>query len=96
MSVVPTHSLEPAESPLERRIAITLEEAAEAIGLSTRAFRDHLFARCPKFYAGASPRIPIRLFVEFVEELAVSERATTRDSAQQLLARVAARGGEYR
>ena len=76
---------------LEDRLALTLEEAAAAIGLSPRAFRDHLFARCPKFYAGASPRIPARLFAAFVEDLAKAEEASTQDSARALLDRIEVR-----
>lgn len=63
-----------AEAGAPDRIALTICEAAELVGLSENAFRAHLFERCPKFYAGRAVRIPRRLFEEFVEQLARAGR----------------------
>ena len=52
------------------RLALRIEEAAELLGLSEGAFRQHLLPYCPKFYAGRSVRIPFSLLREFIEELA--------------------------
>ena len=48
------------------RLALTIEEAAESLGMSETAFRDHLYAACPKFYAGRTVRIPLRAFEDYI------------------------------
>lgn len=68
------------------RLALRIEEAAEAIGLSERAFREHLLPRCPKLYAGRSVVIPKVLFERFLEELATEEQASNEETAVELLA----------
>ena len=59
--------------PLSERLAYRIEEAAQLVGLSPRAFRDHLLPTCPKLYAGRAIVIPRRLFEAFLESLAQEE-----------------------
>ena len=73
---------------LRDRIALSIEEAAKTIGLSERAFREHLLPQCPKIYAGRSVVIPRRLFEKFLEELALDDRRQTESTAADLLASV--------
>ena len=62
------------DSLLRDRLGLRIEEAAEAIGLSTRAFREHILPGCPKLFAGKAIIIPTRLFEQHLELLAsVSE-----------------------
>ena len=76
---------------LDDRLALRIEEAAEVIGLSERAFREHILPHCPKFYAGRAVVIPRRLFQKFIEELALSEQRETDQAAAELLAAAEAR-----
>ena len=69
------------------RLALRLNEAAEALGVSEGAFRAHLLPRCPKFYVGRSLRIPRDLFERFVGELAQEEDQDSA-AAQTILDRV--------
>ena len=55
------------------RIALTVGEAAGMLGMSETAFRDHLYAACPKFHAGRGVRIPLRPFEDYVLALADAE-----------------------
>ena len=77
-----------ADNPLclRDRIALRIEEAAETLGLSERAFREHLLPLCPKVYAGRSVVIPRRLFEQFLEQLALAEKQQTEETAGDLLA----------
>lgn len=77
-----------SERTPRRRLALTISEAAEAVGLSEGAFRAHLLARCPKWYAGRSVRIPCRGFELFVEGLAERETSEGSRTARDLLDRV--------
>ena len=72
---------------LREKVALTVEEAAELIGVSERSFRDHLLIHCPKFYVGRNVRIPRRLFEKYVEELAQEEQERGKETAAQLLNR---------
>jgi hypothetical protein len=72
---------------LADRIGLRIEEAAAALGLSERAFRDHILPRCPKMYAGRSIVIPKRLFEQFIETLALEEQGQIQETAAELLAR---------
>ena len=76
---------------LTDRLALRPAEAAELIGLSEGAFRTHLMHRCPKFYAGRSVRIPLRLFEQFLEDLSSEEEGDQEMSSKRLLDRVASR-----
>ena len=78
----------PEASGLTDRVALRIEEAAACIGLSERAFREHLLPRCPKLYAGRAVVIPTRPFVAFIEALAADEEQETQETAASLLARV--------
>ena len=60
------------ENPAHR-LALRIEEAAELLGLSEGAFRQHLLPDCPKFFAGRSVRIPLSLLRVFIEDLARDE-----------------------
>lgn len=71
---------------LQERAALRIEEAAALVGLSERAFRDHLLPFCPKFRVGRSVRIPVRRFLEFVENLPDGD-AADRESARTLAER---------
>jgi hypothetical protein len=62
-----------ASVPLPERVALRVAEAAAFLGLSETAFRDHLLARCPKFFAGRTPLIPLDLLREFAADLAKEE-----------------------
>ena len=59
--------------PPPERIALRVEEAAALVGLSERSFRDHFLSdpACPRFYAGKSVRLPLRLLEEYIEALAM-------------------------
>ena len=72
---------------LAERVGLRIEEAAASMGLSERAFRDHILPRCPKLYAGRAVLIPTRLFKEFIEGLAAEEQQTTQETASELLSR---------
>ena len=74
-----------------KRAALRIEEAAESVGLSERAFRDHLLPRCPKFHAGTAVRIPTQLFLEFIAGLALEEQQSSQESAAELLTRIRSR-----
>ncbi len=69
------------------RIALTIEEAAESVGLSQGAFEDHILPHCPKFHAGRRIVIPKQLFEKYIEKLAVEETEQTEEAAVELLAR---------
>ena len=60
---------EKRELPLSERTALRIEEAAALVGLSERAFRDHILSdpACPRFFAGKSVRLPRRLFEAYIE-----------------------------
>ena len=79
-----------ADEPLQLRdrIALRPKEAAESIGLSERAFREHILPRCPKLYAGRSVLIPQRLFEEYLESLATAEQDDIEETAAALLDQV--------
>ncbi len=78
----------PEQRPgLADRVGLRIEEAANALGLSERAFRDHILPGCPKVYAGRSVVIPRRLFEQHIERLAKEEAQETQETAAQLLAR---------
>jgi excisionase family DNA binding protein len=66
-------------------LAYTVEEAAALMGLSVRAFRDHVLPRCPKIRVGRSVRIPREAFRHFVETLTETDPV---DSARDLVARL--------
>ncbi len=72
---------------LADRRALSIAEAAQMVGMSEGAFRSHLLPRCPKFYAGRSVRIPLRLFERFLEELATEEQQEQHGTAADLLTR---------
>ena len=79
----------PEQRPgLADRVGLRIEEAAAALGLSERAFRDHILPGCPKIYAGRSVVIPKKLFERHVERLAQEEEQETQETATELLARV--------
>jgi len=79
----------PGDRPrLMGKVALTVEEAAELIGVSERSFRDHLLPRCPKLYVGRSVRIPRRLFEQYVEELAQEEQEQGKATAGDILNRL--------
>ena len=61
--------------PLSERLGLRIEEAAQLVGLSTRAFRDHILAdpKCPRFFCGRSLRIPRRLFERYIEQRALAD-----------------------
>ncbi len=69
------------------RLALRPAEAAKALGLSERAFREHVLPRCPKFYAGKAVLIPKHLFQTHIETLATEETQQTDETAVELLAR---------
>jgi len=71
---------------LEDRLGLGIEEAARTIGLSVGAFRDRVLPRCPKFYVGKRVVIPKRLFMEFIEGLALEEARQGKETAAELLA----------
>jgi hypothetical protein len=71
---------------LEDRLGLGIDEAARTIGLSPGAFRDHVLPRCPKFYAGKRVVIPRRLFLKFIEGLALEEAQQGKETAAELLA----------
>ena len=64
-----------APLPLDSRMALRIEEAAELVGFSVRAFRDHFLddPRCPRFRKGRTIRIPSGLFLRYLEDLAQRE-----------------------
>ena len=72
---------------LADRVGLRIEEAAAALGLSERAFRDHILPGCPKVYAGRSVVIPKRLFEQHLERLAKGEGQETQETAEELLTR---------
>ena len=72
---------------LQDRLALRPPEAAKALGLSERAFREHVLPRCPKFYAGRAVLIPKHLFQKHIETLATEETQQTDETAAELLAR---------
>ena len=72
---------------LVNRLALRPAEAAKALGLSERAFREHVLPRCPKFYAGKAVLIPKHLFQKHIESLATEETQQTGETAVELLAR---------
>ncbi len=74
------------EPDLTQRVGLRIEEAAAALGLSERTFRDHILPACPKFYVGRAVVIPVRAFERFVEELANEEQKQTQQTAAGLLA----------
>ena len=59
--------------PELERVGISIEEAAASVGLSTRAFRDHLLALCPKIHVGTRLVIPLNPFRAYIEGLAREE-----------------------
>ena len=69
------------------RIALTIEEAAESVGLGQGAFEDHILPHCPKFHAGRRIVIPKRRFEEHIEKPAVEEAEQIEETAVELLAR---------
>ena len=69
------------------RVALTLREAADSLGMSETAFRDHLWEGCPKFYAGRVVRIPVKPFEDYVLGLVDAEVLT----AEALLREVESR-----
>lgn len=79
-----------ADEPLRLcdRVALCIDEAARAIGLSEGAFREHLLPRCPKFRAGRSVRIPLTAFKRFLEDLAAHEGESVGDSVDDLFSRL--------
>ena len=79
------------EERIERpdRVGLRIEEAAASLGLSKRAFEEHILPRCPKLYVGRAVVIPRKLFEQHIERLAKEEAQETRETAEQLLARAA-------
>jgi hypothetical protein len=73
---------------LDERLGLRIDEAAASIGLSKRAFEEHILPRCPKFYAGRAVVIPKRPFERFIEALALEEQQQTQETAAELLHRV--------
>ena len=67
-----------------QRLALTIPEAAASLGISETAFRDHLFAGCPKFHAGRAVRVPLRRFEKYVSGLADSEDDTAEGLLQDI------------
>ena len=67
-------------------MGISIEEAAALVGLSTRAFRDHLLASCPKFHAGTRLVIPLNPFRTYIDGLAHEE--PPQPTARELRERV--------
>jgi len=84
---------DPADKPLDltSRLALRVEEAAALVGLSDRAFREHLLPRCPKFYAGRAVIIPRKPFEEFLAKLAEDSQNELRETARELIARLDSR-----
>ena len=76
-----THGIE-GVSPPTPRLALTVSEAAESLGMSATAFRDHLYAACPKFFAGRSVRIPLKAFEEYVLGLVDADPLTAEAMLQ--------------
>ena len=70
------------------RLALDVEQAAALVGLSTRAFREYLLPRCPKFYVGRRILIPRRPFERFVDELARDESDRQEATASDLMSRI--------
>ena len=73
---------------LADRLALRIEEAAETIGLSEGAFRQHVLPRCPKLYAGRAVIIPKRLFELFLEECALEGGREVGESVEELFRQV--------
>ncbi len=69
---------------LANRVALSIEEAAAACGLSDGAFRAHVLPHCPTLYAGRLPRIPTSLLLKTLEELALSESQELETAADLL------------
>ena len=74
------------EHDLTQRVGLRIEEAAAALGLSERTFREHILPNCPKLYAGRSVVIPLRAFENHIEGLALEELQQTQQTAAELLA----------
>ena len=69
---------------LHGRLALRIEEAAEALGLSKGAFREYLLADCPKIRVGRAVRIPLEPFKEYLKARAEQDGATVGDSIDEL------------
>ncbi len=78
----------PEERPgLADRVGLRIEEAAASLGLSKRAFEEHILPNCPKVYVGRAVVIPTKLFEQHIESLALKEAQETQETATELLAR---------
>ena len=82
----PNTTKHPGSLPLSERVALRIDEAAELLGISEGAFRDHLLADCPKLYVGRAVLIPRLLFAEYIERLALAEKNELCATADELLA----------
>ena len=61
------------------RLALTVEEAADALGVCENTFRAHILAdtRCPRFFCGRLVRIPVEPFQAYLAQLADEEGERT-------------------
>ena len=59
-----------------RRMALTVEEAAETLGMCENTFREHILSdsRCPRFFCGRLVRIPVAPFATYLDLLADEEQ----------------------
>ena len=83
-----SRQLEPL--PLWERIGLRIPEAAAMIGVSPGAFRTHVLSdpRCPRVYLGTAVVLPRRKFEQYLEALAGDEMEESKETAQELLARI--------
>ena len=75
-----------ADAPLRLRdrLALRIEEAAETLGMSVGAFREHLLPSCPKIRAGRGVLIPVEPFRKYLELRAEQDGADFGDSIDEL------------
>ena len=71
--------------PIGDRVGLRIEEAAAMIGISKRAFQDHLLARCPKISVGRAIIIPRKPFDAFILSLTEEESEAITQTAEELL-----------
>jgi hypothetical protein len=69
---------------LSTRLALGIDEAAEALGISPNLLRDHL-SELPKVYFGRRVVIPVDGLREWLASRAEAERAVTDKTADEIL-----------
>ena len=82
----PNHQCPHCDAPrLDTRIALTIQEAANAVGVSKRHLQG-LLPEIPHAYLGARIVIPVRPFEEWLRKRAEAPRGHVNDIVEDVLA----------